>query len=294
MQHMRSVDSFGEALQVLAAEGGDCQVLAGGTDVMIQLQRREIDPPLLLHIERLAELRGICGDGAAVTLGPLVTHRQLAVGALGARYRAIAEAAATVGGLQTQSIGTIGGNLCNASPAADTVPALLVHDAEVTLQSASAQRTMAADDFIVGRRATRRSPDELLTGITLAAPPLRTGDTYLKVGRRGAMEVAIVGLAVRLSFDEAGLITGARIALASVGPRPVRAPEAEAALTGRRPGDKESVRAAALAALDRTHPIDDVRGSADYRRRVIPGLLQRAVEVCAKRAGLNGGGEVTR
>jgi aerobic carbon-monoxide dehydrogenase medium subunit len=293
MQQVRSVDSVDEALQVLAAKGGDCQILAGGTDVMIQLQRREIDPPLLLHIERLAELRKISGDGAAVKVGPLVTHRQLAVGALGQQYRAVAEAAATVGGLQTQSVGTVGGNVCNASPAADTLPALLVHDAQVTLRNSSAERTMTLEDFITGRRATRRSPDELLTGIILAGPRPRSGDTYLKVGRRSAMEVAIVGLAVWLHFDDAGLVGDARIALASVGPRPVRAPEAEAALVGRLP-DEESVSAAGAAAVQRTDPIDDVRGSADYRRRVIPGLLKRAVGVCAERAGFGGDGRVTR
>ena len=111
-------------------------MLAGGTDVMIQLNRGEIDPPVLLHIEKLAELRTITANGAGTIVGSLVTVI-IRDRALGDRYRAVAEAAATVGGLQTQAVGTVGGNICNASPAADTVPALLVHDAEVTLRSAA-------------------------------------------------------------------------------------------------------------------------------------------------------------
>lgn len=282
---IRSVRSVDEALQALAAQGGDCQVLAGGTDVMIQLNRGEIDPLVLLHIEKLAELRTITANGAGTIVGSLVTHHQFAIGSLGDRYRAVAEAAATVGGLQTQAVGTVGGNICNASPAADTVPALLVHDAEVTLRSAAASRTIALDDFIVGRRATCRHPEELLTEITLAAPRPRSGDAYLKVGRRSAMEVAIVGLAMRLQFNDAGVVTDARVALASVGPRPVRALDAEAALAGQ-PLDEQSIAAASEAALRSACPIDDVRGTADYRRRVIPGLLMRAVRLCARRAGL--------
>src|SRR5579863_9319679 len=105
--HIRSVGSVDEALQALAAQGGDCQVLAGGTDVMIQLNRGEIDPPVLLHIEKLAELRTITANGAGTIVGSLVTHHQFAIGALGDRYRAVAEAAATVGGLQTQAVGTV-------------------------------------------------------------------------------------------------------------------------------------------------------------------------------------------
>ena len=135
----------------------------------------------------------------------------------------------------------------------------------------------------MGRRATTGAPDELLTAITLAAPAARTGDVYLKVGRRSAMEVAIVGLAMRLTFDTAGVVGNCRVAVASVGPRPIRSAAAEAALVGGA-GDPESIRVAAEALLRDIDPIDDVRGTADYRRRVIPGLLGRAAEICAQRA----------
>jgi aerobic carbon-monoxide dehydrogenase medium subunit len=279
---LSTVDTFDDALEVLSNRGEQCQVLAGGTDVMIQLARGEITPGLLLHVERLTELRAVRTNGTT-DIGALVTHKELATGALGAGYRAVAESAATVGGLQTQAVGTIGGNVCNASPAADTLPALLVHDAEVSLRNRAGSRTVPLGEFVVGRRTTTRAPDELLTGITLAVPPARSGDVYLKVGRRSAMEVAIVGLAMRLSFDPAGTVTDARVAVASVGPRPVRSVATEAALVGGT-GDAESVRAAAKALLADVDPVDDLRGTADYRRRVIPGLLGRAVEICARRA----------
>ncbi|GEL16565.1 FAD binding domain-containing protein [Pseudonocardia asaccharolytica] len=280
---LRAVETLDAALEVLSSEGDRCQVLAGGTDVMIQLARREIAPSVLLHIEKIAALRGVEGNGSA-RFGPLVTHRDLAKGVLGERFRALAESAATCGGLQTQVVGTIGGNICNASPAADTLPALLVHDAEVTLRSTAATRTLPLHEFIVGRRATTRRADELLTEITLVQPGEGSGDVYLKVGRRSAMEVAIVGLAMRLRFDGGGTVTEVRIALASVGPRPVRSVEAEAALVGGRL-EPDAIDAAASAVLRDITPVDDVRGTAEYRRRVIPGLLHRAAAICTQRAG---------
>jgi carbon-monoxide dehydrogenase medium subunit len=279
---LHAADSLDTALDVLSRHGERCQVLAGGTDVMIQLGRGEIAPSLLLHIERLDELRTVASNGST-RIGALVTHRALATGALGTGYRAVAESAGTVGGLQTQAVGTLGGNVCNGSPAADTLPALLVHDAEVTLRSADGERSVPLERFVVGRRATTRSPDELLTAVTLAAQLPRSGDVYLKVGRRSAMEVAIVGLAMRLTFDGAGTITDARVAAAAVAPRPVRSTAAEAALVGSR-GEAGAVRTAADALLAGIDPVDDVRGTATYRRRVIPGLMDRAVRICAQRA----------
>jgi CO/xanthine dehydrogenase FAD-binding subunit len=279
-----SVDTTDEALDVLAGVGGQCQILAGGTDVMIQLGRQEIQPEVLLHVERIAELRQTRVNGVAF-VGSLVTHRQVATGILGTGYRAVAEAAATVGGLQTQSVGTIGGNVCNASPAADTIPALLVHDAEVTLRSRRTTRSMPLAEFLLGRRATARAADELLTAVMLAPAEPRTGDTYLKVGRRSAMEVAIVGLAMRLTFDPSGVVTDARIALASLGPAVMRAGGAEAVLVGSFL-TSETVSASSVEVLAGVTPRDDLRATAEYRSRLIPGLLRRAARICAERAGV--------
>jgi len=251
---------------------------------MIQYQRGEITPAVLVHIRQIAELRGVKVDGL-VTVGALTTHRQLAIDELIRRhFPSLAEAAATVGGWQTQEAGTIGGNLCNASPAADTVPALLVSDAVVHLASSRQSRSMALDKFLLGRRSTARQPDELLTSVELVPPPPYTGEVYLKVGPRRAMEVALVGLAVRLTFgDDGATVTDARIAACSVGPRPFRAAEVEAVLIGSRL-EAGVVAEAGQLLTEEAEPIDDFRATASYRRRVLTPLLGRAVETCRLRA----------
>lgn len=279
-----------EALAARAEWGTDGQLLAGGTDVMVQFQHGEIHPSALIHIERVPELSGVSTNGRT-TLGALTTHRTLATDAvLVAAHPALAASAATVGGWQTQAVGTLGGNVCNASPAADTVPALLVADAHLTLRSADGERRLRLDDFILDRRRTALGPDELLTTIDLAPIPAGSAETYLKLGRRGAMEVAVVGLAVRLAFGDDGAVTDARIAVCSLAPSPLRVADAEAALVGSAL-DADSLDAAAAALLDTVSPIDDARASAHYRRRALRGLLGRAAEQCvAAHRHANGSG----
>lgn len=285
----RSAGTVSETLEWLTELGPEAQILAGGTDVMIQHLRGEISPSVLLHIERIGDLRGVAPDSGVVAVGPLTTHLELATHDLLRReFPAVAEAAATVGGWQTQAVGTLGGNICNASPAADMAPPLLVADTVVTLGSGRGRRTVALDDFFLGRRATVRDPDELVVGLSLCRPPARSGETYLKVGRRGAMEVAIVGLAARLWFAEDGqTVAAARLAMCSVAPRPIRVKDAEAVLTGSRL-EPEAVREAGRILTGAASPIDDVRATAAYRQRVIAPLMERAVAVCRARA-LGGG-----
>lgn len=251
---------------------------------MVQLSRNEISPEVLVPIHELAELSAIGIDGG-VSIGALVTHETLAHGALGSGYRSVAEAARTVGGWQTQAVGTLGGNICNASPAADTLPPLLVHDAQVELRSRKGSRTVGLDEFLVGRRETLRAPDELLVSVGLAPAAERSGDAYLKVGRKGAVEVAIVGLAMRLVFDGNGNVSEARIALASVAPVPLRVRAAEVLLEGQAL-DGSLLDEASAAVLGAISPIDDLRASASYRRLLVPGLMRRAAGICARRAGV--------
>jgi len=196
----------------------------------------------------------------------------------------VAEGAATCGGWQTQAVATAGGNICNASPAADLAAPLLVNDASIRLRSVSGERDVPYDEFVLGRRLTARAPTELVTAIHLGAPPPHSSDVYLKVGRRSAMEVAVVGLAMRLTFA-GGRVAAARVAVASVGPMPLRIPAAEAALTGAELTES-AIHDAATAVLDEISPIDDLRGSAAYRRRLVPGLLGRAAARCAQGAGV--------
>ncbi len=282
--------SLREALDTLRERGPELTVLAGGTDVMVQYLRGDVRPLGLLHIRRLSELKDRA-FGEWTRLGALTTHRQLATDPeVRRRHPGLAEAAATVGGRQTQNVGTIAGNLVNASPAADLLPAMLVSDGVVTLASASGIRELPVAGFVLGRRSTARRPDELVTALSLAPLPAGAGETYLKVGRRHAMEVAIVGLAARLAFDPDGNVLSARLALCSAGPRPFRAEQAEARLVGSRL-DAESVREAGELLVGASHPIDDVRATAEYRRRLIPRLLAQAVGVCRERA-LDAGGRI--
>lgn len=272
-----------EAWQILDERGEEATVLAGGTDVMVQYLRGDIAPLLLLHIRRLSELKGIAGDGAT-TIGALTTHRELATDPrIRDRHPALAEAAATVGGRQTQNVGTIAGNVVNASPAADLLPPLLVADAQVTLESRRETRLLPLPEFVLGRRRTARRPQELVTRLALEPLGPGMGEVYLKVGRRRAMEVAVVGLAARLAFAEDGTVTDARVAVCSVAPVPFRAAEAEAALLGSRL-EPSRVEEAGRLLQQAAEPIDDVRATAAYRRRVLAPLLARAVALCRDRA----------
>jgi carbon-monoxide dehydrogenase medium subunit len=279
----RSAASVEEAVAWLAELGEGARVLAGGTDLMIQHMRREVDVTAFVHVGRIPGLAGVSTDGPTV-IGALTTHRALASHpVILERHPALAEACATVGGWQTQEVGTLGGNLCNASPAADTAPPLLVAGAAVTLSGPAGERSVALDDFFLGRRHTARRPNEVLTAVTVPEPAPRTGEAYVKVGRRSAMEVAVVGVAVSLTVGAEGMVERARVAASAVAPRPFRCSEAEMVLQGCLLDD-ENIAEAGRVLADEATPIDDPRASASYRLRVLPAALRRAVRSAAARA----------
>lgn len=280
--------SVEECVAVLSRHGEDARLLAGGTDLMMQLQHGELDPGILVHIEGIESLRDVTSHNGAVRLGALVTHRQVSRSPhLSSGLPALAEASATVGGWQTQEVGTVVGNVCNASPAADTLPPLLVADTTVRLEGPGGSRTVALTDFVTGRRRIARDPDELVTALTLQPVGARTGEVYLKVGPRRGMEVALVGLAVRVSLDADGVATDVRVAVCSVAPVPYRVTVAEQILIGSTL-DHEAVGEAGSVLASLASPIDDPRASASYRRRILPGLLARAAEIAATRARARG------
>lgn len=281
--------SVDEALELLGSLGGGTQILAGGTDVMVQYLRGQIAPDHVIFIGDLDdELRGVSADGA-IRIGALTPHRDLATHpTLRREMPGLVDAAAQVGGWQTQNVGTIGGNICNASPAADLPPTLLVANATVTLRGPKGERTVPLADFFLGRRLTQRQPDELLTSVQFPRAADATGEVYLKVGRRRAMEIAIVGMAMRLTFDERlETVLDARIAICAAAPRPFRAAEAERRLVGTRLDTWTLAEAGRLAAAA-SSPIDDIRASASYRTQVIASLVARAAAACRRRvAGEN-------
>jgi aerobic carbon-monoxide dehydrogenase medium subunit len=274
---------IGEALSALDQVGSEATVLAGGTDVVVQIHAGNLRPGTLVHIRRLPGLAGIAANDRT-EIGALATHWQLGTDPrIRAQHLALAEAALTVGGRQTQNVGTIAGNVVNASPAADLLPALLVANAQVAILSSSGNRSLPLDEFLVDRKRTALSPNELVTALSLERPAARTGEVYVKIGRRSAMEVALVGLAVQVRLDENGVIADARVAVGSVGPKPFRVDDAEAALVGTR-GEEAAAAEAGRLVQQAARPIDDVRGTAEYRRRTLPGLMAGAVKTCIDRA----------
>jgi carbon-monoxide dehydrogenase medium subunit len=279
----RRAQTLEEALDIRADLGDEAQILAGGTDVMIQYLRGEIAPGTLLHIEDIGALAAVSLNHQT-TLGPLTTHRTLATdAALMTAHPALAASAGMVGGWQTQAVGTIGGNICNASPAADTVPPLMVADAQVTLASRRGERRLPLTEFFVDRRMTVLDADEMLTAVDLDPLPVASGEIYLKLGRRGAMEVALVGMALRLGFATDGTVDSAAIAVCSIAPTPRRVSDAETALIGSQL-ESDALDAAGEAVVAAASPIDDARASASYRTRTLRGLLERAAVQCREAA----------
>ncbi len=275
-----------EALHALGELGAEARVIAGGSDVMMQRMTGELpSSQTLVHIGRIPELRGVSHSDGVISVGAVTTHRDLRKDRIINTYLpSFAAAAATVGGWQTQEVGTIGGNLCNASPAADLGPPVLMADAILVLSSTGSERRVPAIDFFLGRRQTVLEAGELLTSIEVAEPPDGSWETYLKVGRRSAMEVAIVGLAARFVLVD-GVVSDARLAFCSVAPMPIRAVEAEAALVGTTLDDDVITTAAELA-RSTVSPIDDQRATASYRTTLVPRLVRSAAEACRSSAGV--------
>jgi CO/xanthine dehydrogenase FAD-binding subunit len=249
-----------EALR-LKAEVPAARPIQGGTDVMVELNFDRARPQALLNLNEVGELRGWSRENGTLRLGSGLTYTEAMAPPLAEAFPALAEAARTVGSPQIRNRGTIGGNLGTASPAGDALPPLLVRGADVELASVRGVRTMPLREFLVGPKRNALEPDELVTAVTVAARP--GSETFMKVGPRNAMVIAVVSLALRVddgelvaSFGSAGPVTGL-----------VRAPVAE------RRGFPDAVAAAAS-------PIDDVRGTAAYRRHALRVLTTRALDRC--------------
>ena len=267
-----------EAAIGLASELGErARFLAGGTDLIVQMSKGRAAPSHLIDLGQLAELRRIEERADAFVLGALVTHKAIETfapftGALGA----LAEAARVVGGHQIRNRGTIGGNIANASPAADVLVPLIALDAEVTLVGSAGTRTLLLHDFLLGPGRTARNADELLTSVRFAKLPTASATSFLKAGRRRAMEISVVCVAARLTLDS-GKCSDVAIALGAVGARTLRARAAEQALRGRQPRPELFREAGRIAAED-CAPITDVRASAEYRRHLVGVLVERALQ----------------
>ena len=266
-----------EAIAGLA--GRDMRVLAGGTDVYPATQGPMLTGPVM-DLSGLPELRGISRVDGGLRIGACTTWSEILQADLPPALRALQEAANEVGGWQIQTAGTIGGNLCNASPAADGVPPLLAVGAQVDLAGPGGMRRLALDAFIAGPRRTALRPGEILAGVVIPDAGLAGRSRFLKLGARAHLVISIVMVAVRLVVA-AGRVADVALVVGSASPVARRLPLVEAAIRGV-PLDRAAGRIEAAMVAAALAPIDDVRASAAYRAEAAATLLQRAVAALVK------------
>jgi aerobic carbon-monoxide dehydrogenase medium subunit len=276
--------SLDQAVALLAAEQGETRVLAGGTDLLVQMRTDVIEPVLLVDIKGIAELRQIKEEaggfriGAAVTGAELKEHPRLKT-----VWPGVVEAANLIGSTQVQGRATMGGNLCNGSPAADSVPALIAAGAKASIVGPKGRREVPVEEIMLAPRKLSLIKGELIASFLLPARAPRSSDAYLRFIPRTEMDIAVVGCGVCLTLDAKDTCTAARVALGAVAERPLLVAAAAAALVG------SKVDATALQKLDAAaraacRPIDDKRGTKDYRIKVAGVLARRAAQIALERA----------
>ena len=272
-----------EAVRLMQADPG-AHVLAGGTDLLVQCRTGARQPTAFIDVKRIPELMSIVIDGQELRLGAatpaaaICEHEELR-----RHWPGLAEAAALIGSTQIQGRGSVGGNLCNASPAADTPCSLIVSQAECLVVGPQGRRMVAAEAFISGPGQNVLADGEFLAALVLPLPAPATADAYLRLTPRSEMDIAVVGAAVSVTLDATGLCTAARVALAAVAPTPILVPDAAQALIGTSL-DATAVSRAAEAARAAAKPIDDKRGTVAYRRQVAGVLTKRAAVIAGERA----------
>jgi xanthine dehydrogenase FAD-binding subunit len=274
--------------EAIAAMGAEARPLAGGTDLVPQLREGRRRAARVVDLKFVPELTTITAlpdggvsIGAAVTATAVARHPVIA-----ARYPAVAQSAQLIGGVQVQNRASLGGNICNAAPSADGVPALICHGARALIAGPKGRREMPVEDLFAGPGRTTLATGELLLAILLPPAAPRAAASYLRFTPRREMDIAVAGAGAWLRLSEDGAIAEARVALASVAPTPIRAPTAEGKLMGGRPSAALFEEAGRLAAGD-ARPISDTRGSAEYRRTLVGVLTARALADCGRQFGLD-------
>jgi carbon-monoxide dehydrogenase medium subunit len=275
--------SLQQALEWLNTYRARARVLAGGTDLYLRLRKQVFVPDYVIDLKRVPQLSYITPDrSGGVQIGPTTLQEEVARSPeMQQLYPALAEAALWVGAVQTRNRATVIGNICNASPAADTAPALLGYGAQVKMASINGERVVPLDEFFVGPGRTALQDNELVAEIMLPAPRPRTGGAFFR-RTRTAMDIAVICGAAVLNMTN-GTCQNARIALGAVGPTPLRALRAEAVLQGQTLTDQRIEEASRIAS-EEARPIDDVRGSAEYRRDMVYVLTRRGLRQALERA----------
>lgn len=274
-----------EAQDMIANAGERAGLLAGGTDLLVALRRNKLHVSTLVDVTRIEELQTMEVCGGRVVVGAGVTHRRiesspLFQGALGA----LPEACSTVGSIQIRNVGTLGGNACNASPAADTPPVLLSFGASATIFGPNGVRNVPLEQFFVGYRRTALQPGEILQHVEFPLPDPGSGSAFVKLGRRKAMEISIACVGASVALDATGRVCReVRIGLGSLSATPVRAYRAEEYFRGCEISAQAFLAAGSIAAGE-VAPISDVRANADYRQDVAGTLVERALTRAVERA----------
>lgn len=279
-----SPKSLNQALSLLAAAGEKGRVLAGGTDLLIQLRAGVRQPDHIIDAKAIPELQVLSFSpqeglhlGAAVACCRLIEDP-----AVRQHYPGLVEAAGLIGSVQIQSRCSLGGNLCNGSPAADTTPALIALGAVCHVTGAKGPRTVAVEDFVVSPGRTVLQPDELLVEFRIPAPNPHSSDCYQRFIPRNEMDIAVVGVGASVTLN-GNTCTAARISLAAVAPTPLFTKEASASLVGK-PLNDDTIAAAAALAQKIATPITDMRGTAEYRTHLVGVLTRRVLTTAAERA----------
>jgi carbon-monoxide dehydrogenase medium subunit len=275
-----------EAVSLLAAGGERARVLAGGTDLLVQLRERRRDADLVVDVKRIPELAEIVFDPATgLRLGAAVPcYRIYGDAEVSAAYPGLIDAASLIGGWQIQGRATVGGNLCNASPAADSIPALIAYDAVANIAGPQGHRDVSVAKFCTAPGKSVLARGEFLVSISFPAQPARSGAAYQRFIPRNEMDIAVVGVGARVELaDDGQTIMSARIGLAAVAPTPVVAEEASAWLVGHSADEANFAKAGELAKKS-ARPISDLRGTAEYRTHLVGVLTRRVLVQAAARA----------
>jgi carbon-monoxide dehydrogenase medium subunit len=277
-------ESLEGAVALLAGANGDARVLAGGTDLLVQMRADVVEPALIVDIKKIRETRTVTEENGGWRIGAAVTGAELKEHAkLKQAWPGVVEAANLIGSTQVQGRATLGGNLCNGSPAADSVPALIAAGAVATLAGPAGRRDLPVEDVMLGPRKLALQRGEFVVSFLLPPLPPRSADAYLRFIPRTEMDIAVVGAGVSLTVDGGGTITAGRVSLGAVAPRVLLVAEAAQAIIGSRLDEaaQERLTAAARAACQ---PIDDKRGTREFRVDVAGVLARRSALIALDRA----------
>ena len=277
-----------DAVRLLADADGDAMPLAGGTDLLVQLRTDFVRPGLIVDLKRIPALMDVSVNGDDIRVGAAVSGATLGKNeAVKAAWPGVVEALELIGSTQIQGRASLGGNLCNGSPAADSVPALIAAGAVCEIAGPNGGRSVPVEDVITGPGQLSLGPGEIVVSLVMPKPPPRSGDAYLRFIPRTEMDIAVVGAGVALTLDEAGVCTHARLGLGAVAPTPLLVEDGAKALIGTKVDD-DALTNLASAASAACNPIDDKRGTIEYRVKVAGVLARRAALIALERARSNG------